>query len=941
MGPGMGAMGCECSAEDKPNRSCALSCATDHTEDLKMVIMVHRHGARHPTKQLGGDLCWPANKQFWESYKAQLTPTGAIQHNRLGKLLRQRYAGLFADLKPEEINNNVKVHTSNYQRTLFSATAFLSGMFPEVPTYYNYYQDRQDLDMAAMDKIIEDSAEKDSHGQKRGKTLGIPINVESNSSDDWLFHQIKAEFTPKSSKDFSKGGSVRTSKLFQKMDKDPEYIALCEKLFKITGKKKLLVEGDRIIKLKSVYTQIEIAKTHNLPLLPNGKNLTITNKEIEMIDKAAEVVIQHMFKPGDSDKVADGIGKDSAGFLGNEIARNIAERMDEKKSLRFIEYSCHDSTCLALASLLGVEVDGPGFAGHFLFELRKKPNSGKGDGWSVDVIWNGIPDLMSADDIVHAMPQALKLDDKYHTFSKLKQGPTDAKKLSDFLTLEALKTSALVFTKIKQWTKNKDEGALKGMKEHAEKHRASLSEQQSAEYKKAFDFFDADQNKTIDATELNSAFRRFGIQSIEHSEICEVLKCMEIEGNDHKLNYHEFVTLLSFFTEDAGAAAGREDEDSDDEGGIETYINLSIENKLKEIDDAEQKLRKEFKSRGDRAGAANDEAFGFMKTEAYADYVKTAFDKARGAEDDLDQDAFEAGFETILSDLFKASQVIEGGKWSSTKVDVSKDDAATWFKLVDDAGEGDGKNDGKVSLEEFRTLIDFCVHSTKLKQLEGLSADLSARPSFRRYQKTPFIMGNDCEIGYGFELTNGGPNQNGHLLCSHPFDIKTGEVHVSLEYYTKQIHADKERGEGLCVYLADPAVAKVCEEFEGSGVCGFAGKTGGICGVFFDLAGHISGKDEVCVRGADKSDPILSKTKVDKGLWSNEKFVQIHIKFDTVDKKIDVVLGPIDGGHKVLDNVDYPFDLPKKIIAGVCAGASSDNYSKICVNKLKLKSTAD
>ena len=70
-------MGCECSAEDKPNRSCALSSAMDHTEDLKMVIMVHRHGARHPTKQLGGDLCWPANKQFWESYKAQLTPTGA------------------------------------------------------------------------------------------------------------------------------------------------------------------------------------------------------------------------------------------------------------------------------------------------------------------------------------------------------------------------------------------------------------------------------------------------------------------------------------------------------------------------------------------------------------------------------------------------------------------------------------------------------------------------------------------------------------------------------------------------------------------------------------------------------------------------------------------------------------------------------------------------
>ena len=61
-------------------------------------------------------------------------------------------------------------------------------------------------------------------------------------------------------------------------------------------------------------------------------------------------------------------------------------------------------------------------SGHFLFELRKKPNSSKGKGWSVDVIWNGIPDLMTDDAIVHAMPRALKLDDKYHTFSKLEPG---------------------------------------------------------------------------------------------------------------------------------------------------------------------------------------------------------------------------------------------------------------------------------------------------------------------------------------------------------------------------------------------------------------------------------------------------------------------------------------------------------------------------------------
>ena len=70
----------------------------------------------------------------------------------------------------------------------------------------------------------------------------------------------------------------------------------------------------------------------------------VTEDEIEMIEAAAmysalqselmityflwwviRVVIRHMFRPADSDKVSDGIGVDSAGYLGNEIARVFSE----------------------------------------------------------------------------------------------------------------------------------------------------------------------------------------------------------------------------------------------------------------------------------------------------------------------------------------------------------------------------------------------------------------------------------------------------------------------------------------------------------------------------------------------------------------------------------------------------------------------------------------
>merc|ERR1711990_444281 len=128
-------------------------------------------------------------------------------------------------------------------------------MFPEVPRYYHYQSDNLHTDMDLLNKTLE----------AQGSFLGIPINIESNSKNDYMFHQIKAPSTPQEAKDFERGGGAARSPEFQAFDKDPKYIELCEKLYKITGQENLLKPIKRLTKLRAVFTQIEIAKTHGLP----------------------------------------------------------------------------------------------------------------------------------------------------------------------------------------------------------------------------------------------------------------------------------------------------------------------------------------------------------------------------------------------------------------------------------------------------------------------------------------------------------------------------------------------------------------------------------------------------------------------------------------------------------------------------------------------------
>ena len=108
-----------------------------------------------------------------------------------------------------------------------------------------------------------------------------------------------------------------------------------------------------------------------MPAFPNRKLLSLSEEE-DMVFEAARTYWKFMFRPAKSDRVDDGIGDESASHLAGVIATRINEVMLGLSKLRFVEYSAHDTTILALASILGIDIDAPDFLGHFTFELYRR-----------------------------------------------------------------------------------------------------------------------------------------------------------------------------------------------------------------------------------------------------------------------------------------------------------------------------------------------------------------------------------------------------------------------------------------------------------------------------------------------------------------------------------------------------------------------------------------
>ena len=142
----------------------------------------------------------------------------------------------------------------------------------------------------------------DEHLRKSGQTLGIGIQVESQVTNDELFHQIKT--ASKHAKEFKQKNVLDCEFMKSIQTKTKEWEDLADKLFEMTEEpvfdpaKNTLTE--RIAKFKVVANQIRIARAHNMPAFPNRKLLSLSEKEEDMVFEAARNYWKFMFRPARS-----------------------------------------------------------------------------------------------------------------------------------------------------------------------------------------------------------------------------------------------------------------------------------------------------------------------------------------------------------------------------------------------------------------------------------------------------------------------------------------------------------------------------------------------------------------------------------------------------------------------------------------------------------------
>lgn len=531
----------------------------DGADTLQMVIIVHRHGARFPTRSIPNDLNWPIDKQFWDSYGGELTPAGSEQQVRLGRFLGQRYvqgSRLFDAVGPQEMRQAVLVYTSNVQRTIFSAWSFLQGMFPSIPKHIAYLSDREELDMDDIESRLQQS----------GLSTGIAINVESsvhgNAKKDELFHQMDVD--PVATR-FHAENTLKHP-LIRALESDPACIVLVDKLYKITQLKKLAPGrpmAQRIVACKALQTQINISAVHSMSPLPNPLDLQLSDAEFKMLRDIADAVWEGWYKPADSDLVEDGVGPESCGFLGAEIARCLADKRDAYEGMhkvKLMEFSCHDTNVLALAGLLGVTVDAPFFAGHWLFELHKSTT----DEWTVRVIYNANPTEMNVADFIELSPRQLPLDGTFRAYSDLPVGEMSANALIDYLDKSSGfgKTARELRTAVSAMRTRDGKELLRSTVADivADTSVKVLSEGRSRELEAVFKFLDSDHSGYVSAKELHAVLRRFGMKHVTEDEVTEVVSIFDMSNasdestNDKKIDVDEFKDILSALdkmTEDA------------------------------------------------------------------------------------------------------------------------------------------------------------------------------------------------------------------------------------------------------------------------------------------------------------------------------------------------------------------------------------------------------
>jgi hypothetical protein len=303
-------------------------------EKLIFAVTLIRHGDRTPCHSFA------ACPYDWTPGIGELTPLGMHQEYLLGQSLRTRYVEELRLLPQRYHYNSIYVRATNYNRTIMSAMAFLCGLYP--PGTGPLLDDGKPALPAAYQLIPLRTMPVDQdrllHGQDISRTkIEEMVRTHVFTTAEW--RKMNASHADKFDR-WSRIYGVRIENLGN-----------------------LIEPGD----------DLNVRLLKGVPL-PGG----LTEAEAREIVTLSQWAMAQKLKPRQ-------VSRPIMAYFMRELINDMQKAIDGKQEYKFILFSAHDNTILAVMAALGIPLEAtPPYAANVCFELYRA-----GDGQNVKVRYNG------------------------------------------------------------------------------------------------------------------------------------------------------------------------------------------------------------------------------------------------------------------------------------------------------------------------------------------------------------------------------------------------------------------------------------------------------------------------------------------------------------------------------------------------------------------------
>ena len=278
-----------------------------------LVIDVIRHGDRTPEKGI------PSVNYEWSEGFGELLPEGMKRERKLGDAMRKKYVTQMKLLPESYTEGSLYVDCSNFDRTIMSAQCLLLGLFPlgTGPVELRGYQPVP---------IHTESSQSD---------MMVPDSSQGNGFNFWKFVQLTVFLTP------------------EWQAKEQSFKANFPAWSVATG-----ISITKLYDLKQLGDILDVSKQNNAPL-PAG----LSSQDVSTIIDAGAWAYRNLYKD-------QAVGQASSALLLNDIDARLHTATQPNQTVKWMLYSAHSSTLMALLSALGAPLDAvPPYAADFTIAL--------------------------------------------------------------------------------------------------------------------------------------------------------------------------------------------------------------------------------------------------------------------------------------------------------------------------------------------------------------------------------------------------------------------------------------------------------------------------------------------------------------------------------------------------------------------------------------------